>query len=97
MFVWIHLCPITPPNFVSGTTETEPVMLSTQDMEVLAISEELESHANANCTGYEHKYNTDDSKTKGYFFSDTVFNLSNKVLREDEMKVLEKGLDFAPI
>ena len=72
-------------------------MLSTQDMEVLAISEELESHANANCSGYEHKYNTDDSKMKGYFFSDTVFNLSNKVLREDEMNVLEKGLDFAPI
>ena len=34
---------------------------------------------------------------KGYFCSDTVFNLSNKVLTEDEIKVLEKGLDFAPI
>ena len=29
--------------------------------------------------------------------SDTVFNLSNKVLTEDEIKVLAKGLDFAPI
>ena len=65
-------------------------MLSTQDMEVLAILEELESHANANCTGYEHKYNTDDSKMKGYFFSDTVFNLSSKVLRDDEIKVLDQ-------
>ena len=26
-----------------------------------------------------------------------VFNLSNKVLTEDEIKVLEKGLDFASI
>ena len=42
-------------KFVSETTETEPVMLSTQDMEVLEIIEELESNANANFTGCEHK------------------------------------------
>ena len=41
-------------NFVSGTTETEPVMLSTQDMEVLEILEELESNVNGNFTGCEH-------------------------------------------
>ena len=29
--------------------------------------------------------------------SDTVFNLSNKVLIEDEIKVFAKGLDFSPI
>ena len=84
-------------NFVSENTETELVMLTTQDMEVLEILEELENNANANSTGCEHKYNTDDSRMKGYFCSDTVFNLSNKVLTEDEIKVLEKGLDFAPI
>ena len=72
-------------------------MLSTQDIEVLEILEELESNTNANFTGCKHKYNTDDSRMKGYFCSDTVFNLSNKVLTEDEIKVLEKGLDFAPI
>ena len=72
-------------------------MLPTQDMEVLETLEEMESNANANFTGCEHKYNTDDSRMKGYFCSDTVFNLSNKVLTEDEIKVLEKGLDFAPI
>ena len=83
-------------NFVSETTETAPVVLTTQDMEVLEILEQLESNANANFTGYEHKYNTDDSRMKGYFCSDTVFNLSNKVLTEDEIKVLEKGLHFAP-
>ena len=100
----------TPPNicvdtslshnssdFVPETTETESVLLSTQDMEVLEILEELENNANANFTGCEHKYNTDDSRMKGYFCSDTVFNLSNKVLTEDEIKVLEKGLDFVPI
>ena len=82
-------------NYVSGTTETEPVMLSTQDIEVLEILDELKGNASANFTGYKHKYNIDDSRIKGYFCSDTVFNLSNKVLTEDEMKVLEKGLDFA--
>ena len=84
-------------NFVSGTTESEPVMLSTQDMEVLEILEELKSNANGNFTCCEHKFNTEDSRMKGYFCSDTVFNLSNKVLTEDEIKVLEKGLEFAPI
>ena len=34
---------------------------------------------------------------QGHFCSDTVFNLSNRVLSEEEIQVLEKGLDFAPI
>ena len=33
---------------------------------------------------------------KGYFCSKTVFNLSWKVLTETEIRVLEKGLGFAP-
>ena len=37
-----------------------------------------------------------DKRLKGYFCSDTVFNLSGRVLSESEIKVLEKGLDFAP-
>ena len=37
-----------------------------------------------------------DKRLKGYFCSNTVFNLSGKVLSESEIKVLEKGLDFAP-
>ena len=54
-------------KFVSVTTETESVMLSTQDMEVLEILEKLESNSNANFTGHKHKYNTDNSRMKGYF------------------------------
>ena len=61
------------------------------------ILEELENNANANFTGFEHKYDTDDSRMKGYFCSDTIFNISNKVLTGDEIKVLEKVLDFALI
>ena len=55
---------------------------------MLEILEELENNANVNFKGCEHKYNTDDSRMKGYFCSDTVFNLSNKVLTKDEIKQL---------
>ena len=48
-------------NFVFGATETEPVMLSTQNKEVLEILEELEGHAKADFAGYKHKYNIHDS------------------------------------
>ena len=64
---------------------------------MLEILEGPEGNANDNFTGCEHKYNTDDSRMKGYLCSDTLFNLSNKALTEGEIKVLEKGLDFAPI
>ena len=35
-------------------------------------------------------------RIKGYFCSDTVFNLSYKVLSQTEIRVLEKGLGFVP-
>ena len=41
--------------------------------------------------------NTDSTRLTGYFCSETVFNLSNRVLSDAEIKVLEKGLDYAPI
>ena len=84
-------------NFVSGTTETEPVAIYTRHGCVRNFRRIGRCNASANFTGYKHKYNIDDSRMKRYFCSDTVFNLSNKVLTEDEIKVLEKGLDFAPI
>ena len=40
---------------------------------------------------------TSEGRLSGYFFSETVFNLSRKVLTETEIKILEKGLHFAPI
>ena len=51
-------------------------------MEMLEILEKLENNANASFTDCEHKYNTNDSRMKGYFCSETVFNLSNKVLTD---------------
>ena len=40
---------------------------------------------------------TNEGRLVGYFCSDTVFNLNKKVLTDTEIRVLEKGLDFAPI
>ena len=40
---------------------------------------------------------TDEGRLSGVFCSKTVFNLSHKILTEIEIKVLEKGLDFAPV
>ena len=40
--------------------------------------------------------NSNRKRIGGYFCSDTVFNLSSKVLEDTEINILEKGLDFAP-
>ena len=46
----------------------------------------------------EHDVNvTNLGRLRGHIFSDTIFNLSHRVLSEAEIKVLEKRLDFAPI
>ena len=36
------------------------------------------------------------SRLTGYFCSNTIFNLSRKVLSDTEIKILEKGLDYTP-
>ena len=40
---------------------------------------------------------TGTSQLEGYFCFDTVFNVRKKVLIEAEIRVLEKGLDYAHI
>ena len=39
----------------------------------------------------------ENDRLEGYFCSDTILSLSNRLLSDSEIKVLEKGLDFAPI
>ena len=65
-------------------------MLSTQDKEILSILEELENKNNVSNINSQ-------SRLTGYFCSNTVSNLSRKVLSNTEIKILEKGLDCAPI
>ena len=47
--------------------------------------------------GYPRYGVTREGRLQGCFCSDTVFNLSRKVLTDTEIRILEKGLDFAPI
>ena len=46
---------------------------------------------------FQSSYTTSESRLTGYFCSETIFNLSHRVLTDTGTKVLEKGLDFAPI
>ena len=58
----------------------------------------LESRQTINTSFAYPRYGvTSEGRLEGYFCSDTVFNLSRKVLTDTEIRILEKGLDFAPI
>ena len=70
----------------------DSMTFSPQDRELVSILEDLQ---NIDITA--HNNSTETSRLKGYFCSETVFNLSKKVLTEAEIKVLENGLDYAPI
>ena len=76
-------------------TSSDIRLSSTQDMELLEILEELQN-SNEIISSDSSCDVIPDKRLKGYFCSDTVFNLSGRVLSESEIKVLEKGLDFAP-
>ena len=70
----------------------DSMTFSTQDRELFSILEDLQ-----NIDFTAHNNSTETSRLKGYFCSETVFNLSKNVLTEAEIKVLEKGLDYGPI
>ena len=40
---------------------------------------------------------TSENRLTAWFSSETIFNLSHRVLTDAEIKILEKGLDFAPL
>ena len=90
------LCTNTSSPGNSSAYECNSLSLeSTQDGENLDILEELQNHepriSDIRTSG------TSDERLQGDFCSDTVFNLSNRVLSENELKVLGKGLDFPSI
>ena len=73
----------------SIAVEDNPTILSSQNEEIFSILEELQRKSKA--------FNNSNDRISGYFCSDTVLNLSEKVLTDIEIKVLEKALDYAPI
>ena len=73
-----------------GSNETE--QFSTQDRELVSILVDLE-----NVDNNSEANTTTKTRFSGYFCSDTVFHLRSEVLMVSEIKVHEKGLDYAPI
>ena len=73
-----------------GSIETE--IFSTQDRKLVSILVDLENIDNNSKAKAIRK-----TRLSGYFCSNTVFNLNRKVLMDNEIKVLEKGLDYTPI
>ena len=73
--------------------------LDSQDQDILKILEELQSTVEERTTLHNNIRSNCvyESRIEGHFYSDAVFNLSRIILRETEIKVLEKGLNFAPI
>ena len=75
------------------------VFLDSQDQDILKILEELQFTAEDETTLHNNISSNCvyESRIEGHFCSDAVFNLSRRILTETEIKVLEKGLNFAPI
>ena len=71
--------------------EDNPTILSSQHKEILSVLEELQRISPSKA------FNNSNDRISGYFCLDTVFNPSEKVLTDIEIKVLEKGLDYSPI
>ena len=64
---------------------------------MVKILEELYSSNRETSVMGSSSITANENRLTGYCCSDTFFNLSNRVLSDNEIKVLEKGLDFAPI
>ena len=83
--------PSSLPNMINNTS-ADFETFDKQDRELLDILKEL---GNVD-KGKEHDVNvTSLGRLRVYFCSDTIFNLNQRVLLDAEIKVLEKGLDFA--
>ena len=67
-----------------------------QDEEILQILEERHSSNRETSFMGISSITADENRLAGYFCSDSIFNLTNRVFSDNEIKFLEKGLDFSP-
>ena len=73
----------------SPISQNNSNVFSSQDEELLSILQDLQQISSS-------ETNSSRKCICGYFCSDTVFNLSSKVLTDIEINTPEKGLGFAP-
>ena len=78
---------------IRTTCACADLSLDTRDEEILNILEELQCSADQRIV----EECTEQCRLTGSFLSDIVFNLGDKVPSDTEIRVLEKGLDFALI
>ena len=69
--------------------------LSSQDEDLVNILEELRNRTEV--SGDNITEIASSNRLKGHFCSDTIFNLSHRVLSDAEIKILEKGFHFASV
>ena len=69
---------------------------TSQDKELLSVLESIQNMNNS-LNSRNQVSEANEGRLSGYFCSETVFNLSRKILTDTEIKILEKGLDFAPV
>ena len=92
----VEKLPVSPPTSGSINTAgnvTSQDELDSGDEELANILHDL--HKRQGVTAEKSPKNL-NGRMNRYFCSKTVFNLSRKVLTETEIRVLEKGLGFAP-
>ena len=66
------------------------------DGEILQILDDL-LNLSEGSGSTSQSYTTSESRSTVYFFSETITNLSYRVLTDPEMKILEQGTGFALI
>ena len=69
---------------------------TSQDKELLSVLESIQN-MNDSLNSRNQVSEANEGRLSGYFCSETVFNLSRKILTDTEIKILEKGLDFARV
>ena len=66
--------------------EQSPDVFSTQNDQLLHILEDLQSELPV----HSNPCSCEESRIRGYFCFDTIFNLGNRVLSENELKIFKK-------
>ena len=68
---------------------------TSQDKELLSVLESIQN-LNGSLNSRNWVSVTSERRLSGYFWSETVFNLSRKILTAIKIEILEKGLDLSP-
>ena len=76
--------------------EEETDLFTSQDKELLSVVRSVQNMNDS--LNSKHKVSViSEVRLTGYFCSETVFNLSGKILTDTKTKIFEKSFDSAPV